>query len=113
MSRLAQGLKLTIDLEFGSNRQWLSLTLEDEMNLTRAQVNCPVLCTTLDRAYHLREGLVIGMRRLMQEAFDQDLISDYPGELMTVWKQPQELQEPTLSTLLDESIPSLTDLGSL
>lgn len=112
-TKLAESLKLSIDLHIRPERQWLSLTLEDEMNLTRAEVNYPILCTTLNRAYHLREAVVIGMRRLMQEAFEEDLISDYPGELMTVWKQPQELAEPTLSTLLDESFPSLTDLGSL
>jgi hypothetical protein len=79
------------------------------MNMIEARVSCPILCTTLDRAYHLREGLVIGMRRLMQEAFTQKLISDYPGELMIVWKSPQELALPTPSSS-EESMPSLTDL---
>jgi hypothetical protein len=106
---MASGLKLSIELEVRGDRQWLNLTLEDEMDMVEASVSCPILCTTLDRAYHLRESVVIGMRRLMQEAFTQKLISDYPGELMTVWKSPQESALPT-PTSSEESMPSLTDL---
>jgi hypothetical protein len=110
--RLAQGLKLTIDLELSSNQQCLKLTLEDDLNLTEARVTYPIQCNTLDRAYHLREALVIGMRRLMQEAFNQKLISDYPGELMTVSMSGQESASP-IPNFLAEFMPSLTDLESL
>jgi hypothetical protein len=111
VTRLATGLRLTIDLEIKAERQWLNLTLEDDLNLSEAKVIYPILCNTLDRSYHLRESLVIGMRRLMQEALDQKLISDYPGELMTS-THTQESVDPT-ANFLAEFMPSLTDLESL
>jgi hypothetical protein len=109
VTRMCEGLKLTVDLVIKGEEQWLSLKLEDELNLTEAKMDCPILCTTLDRAYHLREALVIGMRRLIQEAFTQKLISDYPGALMTVWRSAQESAAPTPSSL-EESTLSSTDL---
>lgn len=112
VTRLANELKLTVDLQIRSNEQWLEMTLEDEMNLGEVKVTYPVMCTTLNRGYHLREALVIGLRRLVQSAFDQQMISDYPGELMTVWKSPPESAIP-MPTSLAESMPSLTDLDSL
>jgi hypothetical protein len=112
VTTVAKDLKLSVDLEIRADRQWLNLSLEDEMNLLEARVSYPILCTTMDRAYHLREALVIAMRRLIQEAFSQNLISDYPGALMTVWTQAHESAAPTPSSSV-ESMPSLTDLESL
>jgi hypothetical protein len=111
---LATNLRLAIDLHVEGDNQWLHLSLEDELNLTIAEVNYPVMCTTLDRRYHLREATVIGVRRLLQAAFEKELISDYPGELMTLWNPPStELPAPTPTLLEDDFTQSWTDLGSL
>lgn len=111
---LAISLNLSIDLHVEGDKQWLHLKLEDELNLTEVEVNYPVLCTTLDRRYHLRESTVIGIRRLLQAAFEKELISDHPGELMGLWSPPSPaLPAPTPTLLEDDFGPSLTDLGSL
>lgn len=109
---LIDGLKLTIKLWIKEDRQWLRMTLEDELNMTLACCDYPILCPTLDRRYHLREATVIGMRRLVQEAFKVGLISDSPGELMIMsHSSPTVVPMPT--PLEEDSVQSLTDLESL
>lgn len=112
VTSVAISLNLSINLHVEGEKQWLHLSLEDELNLTEVEVNYPILCTTLDRRYHLREAMVIAVRRLLQEAFSKELISDYPGELLTALKPPtSEPLVPTPTLLEDDFTQSLTDLG--
>lgn len=114
VTSLASALKLSIELHVVGGQQWLHLILDDDLNLQGVEVNYPVMCTTLDRAYHLRESTVIGVRRLLSEAFASGLISDYPGALLSLWNAPTSvLPEPTPTLLEDDFGPSLTDLESL
>jgi hypothetical protein len=110
---IADGLLLTIKLHIKGDTQWLRMSLEDELNLTGVTVDCPILCTTPQKRYHLQESVVVGMRRLMDAAFAQDLISDSPGESMTVWKSPPIPAVPTPTRLEEDSRQSLNDLESL
>lgn len=99
--KLASSLNLSIDLEIAGEDQWLNLKLEDELNLTEVEVTYPVHCMTLDRVYHLREAMVVGMRRLVIEALSKGLISASPGKL-AIWKPPQEYKGPLPSTLTED-----------
>ena len=86
---LVDGLRLTIKLHVVlGETQWLRMTLEDELNMMEVTVDCPILCTTPQKRYHLEEATVVGMRRLMDAAFEAGLISASPGEWMTPWKTP-------------------------
>lgn len=98
---LASGLKLSIDLVVTGDDQWLELRLEDELALSEVKITYPVRCYTADRSYHMKESMVIGVRRLLAAAMDKGLISDCPGEL-AIWKPRRTSLEPMLSTLLDE-----------
>lgn len=109
VTQIASGLKLSLELEIRGSEQWINASLEDELNLTEVKVRCPILCTTLDRRYHLQESVVVGMRRLMHAAFEKELISDSPGELMTVWTSPLGSAARTDSSS-EESTQSLTDM---
>lgn len=113
VTKLATGLSLGIDLHISGEKQWLELKLEDELNLAQATVNYPVICPTLQRGYHLRESVVIAMRRLMQQVFDQEMISDYPGELLTVLTPPPAPPAHMLMPSEEDFSPSSTDLESL
>jgi hypothetical protein len=110
---MADGLLVTIKLHIKGDTQWLRMSLEDELNLTKVEVDCPILCTTPQKRYHLQESVVVGMRRLMDAAFAQDLISDSPGEWMTVWKSPPIRVVPTPTPLEEDLSQSLNDLESL
>lgn len=110
---LVDGLKLTIRLHIRGDQQWLRMSLEDELNLDGVTIDAPILCSTPQKRYHLQEATVVGMRRLMHEAFEEGLISDSPGELMTVLKSPPVPRAPMPTHSEDDSAQSLTDLGSL
>lgn len=110
---IVDGLRLTINLIVQKDKQWLHMALEDELNMAGVEVDCPILCTTLDRRYHLQEATVVGTRRLFHAAFEQGLISDYPGELMIMWKSPSAQAVPMPTPLEDDSALSSIDLGSL
>src|SRR5215475_7192533 len=99
--KLASGLKLSIDLHVTAEDQWIEVKLEDELNMTDVTILYPVRCYTTDRSYHLKESMVIGVRRVVAEAVDRGLISDSPGKL-AIWKPQHVSPGPMLSTLLDE-----------
>lgn len=107
------GLKLTVRLHVDGDKQWLRMSLEDDLNLDGVTVDCPILCTTPQKRYHLQEATVVGMRRLMHEAFEEGLISDSPGEWMTVWKSPPVPPARTHTHSVAASAQSSTDLASL
>lgn len=112
-SALIDGLRLTVRLHVNQGQtQWLRMSLEDELNLTEVTVDCPILCTTPQKRYHLQEATVVGMRRLMHAAFEEGLISDSPGELMTVWKSPPVRPAHMPTHLEDDSALYSIDLGS-
>jgi hypothetical protein len=74
---IAKDLRLCIEHRTEGKDEWLTLTLSDDFNLT--EVTSDYLLTpfnTPNRRYHLREGLVIAMRRLVGMALSQGLISD-------------------------------------
>lgn len=108
---LVDGLKLTIRLHINQEKQWLRMVLEDEMNMDGVAIDYPILCPTMDRRYHLQEATVIGMRRLIHEAFEEGLISDSPGELMITRKSPST-GVPMPTPLEDDSALSSIDLES-
>jgi hypothetical protein len=104
---LATDLKLSIDLWGG---EWLRITLKDDLNLSEVAINYRVICTTLDKSYHMREGLVIAARRVLQAALDQGMISDYHGELTTVTKIESGLPDLLPTSIEEDSTQSLIDL---
>jgi hypothetical protein len=110
---LIDGMRLSIKLLIEEDRQWLRMSLEDELNLSEVWVDYPILCPTLDRRYHLREATVIGLRRLVGLAFENQLISDSPGELMSSQKSQPAQAAPMPTHSEEDFSPSLTDLGSL
>lgn len=69
----------------------VELSLRDEVLYEGFEPNAEVkLCYRIleekggkNRRYHLREAIVIGMRRLMGLAIEANLISDFPGESTT------------------------------
>lgn len=111
---LVDGMRLTIRLHVQGEEQWLRMSLEDELNMVDVTVDCPILCTTPQKRYHLQEATVVGTRRLFHAAFEAGLISDSPGEWMTVWKSPSPAQAlPTPTPSQEDSGLSSIDLGSL
>ena len=111
---LVDGMRLTIKLRLQGEKQWLEMALEDELNMVEIKVDCPILCTTPQKRYHLEEATVVGMRRLMDAAFSAGLISASPGDSMTAWKSPSLAQARPTPTLSEEDSPlSSIDLGSL
>ena len=79
-----KNLKLTVRQEPGA--VWLKL--EDPLAMREVEVKCEVNeSTVLSRTYHIREAIVIGMRRLMFAALDAGLLqislSGSLGELTT------------------------------
>jgi hypothetical protein len=92
---LANNLRLSIDLVSEGTDEWLKLKLEDDLNLQTVETDhllTPYATQTAkrlpDRAYHIKEGLVIAMRRLVSQAVAQDMISVYPGMSSTLSTPP-------------------------
>lgn len=66
-----KNLKLSIRQQPGR----VILKLDDPLAMRELEISCEVnQSTVLSRAYHLREAIVIGMRRLMAEALDKEMI---------------------------------------
>jgi len=57
----------------------LVIELQDPRNLQQAQVWYEIGNATTRRRYHIREAMVIAMRRLIDQAIREGLISDSPG----------------------------------
>jgi hypothetical protein len=73
---LCRNLKLTIELKENQIR----FALRDDLSLREVELWTEVGANTLDRRYHIREGIIIAMRRLIAKAIESHLILDYPGE---------------------------------
>ena len=73
---LCNDLKLTIVAEEGVVR----IKLSDDLNMTEVQVSQEINITEPpSRKYHLREAVVIALRRLVADAFREGLINDSLG----------------------------------
>jgi hypothetical protein len=81
---LCRDLKLTIRRV--NNDAQVQLFLRDDLNLKEIELLCDINLSEVNqsqRRYHLREAIIIGMRRLVAKAIMEGLISDYPGESTT------------------------------
>jgi len=74
---LCRNLKLTIELK-KEGRQ-IRFTLRDDLSLQEVELWTELGDNTLDRRYHIREGIIIAMRRVIAKAIESHLILDYPG----------------------------------
>ena len=96
--QLAKDLKLTINLENNLEDEWLQLKLEDNLNFTEIEISYLLTpYNTLNRQYHVKEGIVIAMRRLVSEAVLQGLISEPLGVSQT-WNIATKINSPITST---------------
>lgn len=85
---LCKDLKLTIQKEpvpHESNQEQIRACLRDELTLNEVYVIYPINETTvLSRKYHLREAVILSVRRVVADAFKEGLISEgttsnFPG----------------------------------
>jgi DhnA family fructose-bisphosphate aldolase class Ia len=87
--KLCRNLKLSIDkLEDTMGNEQVKITLEDSLNLTVVEVCYDVNITTQQsRQYHVKEAIVIAIRRVVDEAVKRgmiDLISKPHGASTTL-----------------------------
>jgi hypothetical protein len=75
---LCRNVKLTIELK-EEGRQ-IRFTLRDDLSLREVELWTELGDNTLDRRYHIREAIIIAMRRVIAKAIESHLILDYPGE---------------------------------
>jgi hypothetical protein len=105
MSELCEGLSLSIykeDDPAEKGQERVRIVLRDELEMSEVSECYPINVTThQNRRYHIMEAVVIGLRRVVSEAFRRDLISDSLGTWM-ISKSPTK--EPS-------STKSETDLG--
>lgn len=77
---LCKDLKLTIQKEplpHEFNREQIRACLRDELTLNEVYVCYPINETSvLSRKYHLREAVILSVRRVLGEAFKEGLISE-------------------------------------
>lgn len=77
---LCRNLKLTIQLQ--KDGRQIRLVLRDDLSFREVEICAELGDNTLDRRYHIREAIIIAMRRVIAKAIESRLISDYPGESM-------------------------------
>ena len=75
---LCRNLKLSIELK-KEGRQ-IRFALRDDLSLQEVELWAELGDNTLDKRYHIREAIIIAMRRVIAKAIESRLISDYPGE---------------------------------
>ena len=77
MATLCRNLRLSIELEDipGTNSEQVVVTLENGLLMKEVQTCYPVNNVTLNRLYHRKEAMVIAVRRLIDLAVKEDLIS--------------------------------------
>jgi hypothetical protein len=97
---LCRDLLLSIDLEGDQ----IVVTLRDDLTLNETQ-----LCYPLSKVsrYHLQEGIVIAMRRLITQAVNEGLISGFPGEQMSLSRPTPAPCETLASFTLSSTEPEL------
>jgi hypothetical protein len=76
MDKLCKNLKLSIEL---TGYDELKIILEDSLNLTTAEICYPISPidekkTRLSREYYVKEAIVIGLRRVVDEAIRAGMI---------------------------------------
>lgn len=82
---LCKDLKLSITKESSkfNGAELVRIKLSDELNMTELEVCQEINVTTIpSRRYHIREAVVIALRRVVSNAFAESMISDSPG----AWK---------------------------
>src|SRR5258705_6794478 len=88
MKELASNLHLSVSLESEPNGEYVLIRLEDPLAMTEIECRYEINQTTLpNRFYHVREALVIAMRRLIAQAVKEGMIKitlspSSPGALM-------------------------------
>jgi hypothetical protein len=102
MKELAKGLILNISMEEG-DPECVVLSLTNTVSHGTIVHRHEVGTGTLDRIYHRREAIVIGMRQLVAKAIDQKLIS--------ITSHGESMMLNTATTGLDKSTISSTDWG--
>jgi hypothetical protein len=97
---LAKNLQLSIWLENnGTGEEFIRIELEDPLAMLQTEYRYELNVTTLpNQVYHLREAIIIAMRRLMAQAISQGLIqvnylSRAPG-VLTKLKTQRRLAKP-------------------
>jgi hypothetical protein len=101
---VCKNLKLSIRQEPGA----VILKLEEPLAMREIEINYQVgQSTVLSRSYHIREAMVIGMRRLISEALEHGMLSiSLSGSLGAL--TTSSLKEP-----LTNWEPREADTGSL
>jgi hypothetical protein len=85
MATLCRNLRLSIELEDvpGGVGEQVVATLENGLLMKEVQTCYPVNATTPNRLYHRKEAMVIAMRRLVDLAVTENLISISRGPSMS------------------------------
>lgn len=102
MAKLAPQLNLELELDQRGDTEWIKFTLTSPRNTCVIKRWQQVSTNTLNRPYHRREALVIGLRQLVGAALSEGLISVSLGGSTPT--------SPT-STVPNESTMSETDWG--
>lgn len=85
MTELCKDLKLSIYREDDPNpkekgKEQVRMVLENELEMLEVSVCQQINVTTMQsRRYHIKEAVVIGLRKLVSEAFREGLIIDSLG----------------------------------
>jgi hypothetical protein len=99
---LCRNLRLSI--ERLNETSQIRVSLSDNVSLQEVQLCYDVGDNTLNRRYHLREAMVITMRRLISQAVDAGLISDYPGEHTNLKSGTTGPPNPLIICSIDEDL---------
>ena len=97
---LCRNLKLSV--ERLNETSQISVCLRDDVSLQETKLCYDVGDNTTNRRYHLREAMVIAMRRLISQAVDAGLISDYPGEHTSLKSGAMGPPNPLIICSIDE-----------
>lgn len=99
---LCRNVKLSIErLEDGAQ---IRLVLCNDLTLNQVEICYPVTQREdgKNRRYHLREAMVIAIRRLVGEAIQAGLISDSPGVLTSLKSGTIKPPAPSITFMTDE-----------
>jgi hypothetical protein len=98
---LCRNVKLSIQrMEEGAQ---IRLVLRNDLTLNQVEI-CYQVTQREDgaqRRYHLREAMVIAMRRLVGQAIESGLISDSPGVLTSLKSGTTKPPDPSITFMTD------------
>jgi hypothetical protein len=97
---LCRQLKLTIQLKEDGHK--IGFALRDDLSLREVELWAEVGDNTLDRRYHIREAIIIAMRRVIAKAIESHLILDYPGESGMLKSGNTTPPNPSITFSIDE-----------